>query len=67
MAIIDIDLVAAAEGKRRMTFRDRTDAGRRLAQALASHKDRNPAILALPRGGAPVAAEIAAALPRRSI
>jgi predicted phosphoribosyltransferase len=45
-----------------MPFRDRTEAGRRLAKALAAYKDRNPAVLALPRGGAPVAAEIAQAL-----
>ncbi len=45
-----------------MPFLDRADAGRRLARALASYKDRNPLVLALPRGGLPVAAEIAAAL-----
>ena len=45
-----------------MPFRDRTDAGRQLARALAAYHDRNPVILALPRGGVTVAAEIALAL-----
>jgi putative phosphoribosyl transferase len=45
-----------------MTFRDRLDAGRRLAKALSEYKGRNAVILALPRGGVPVAAEVAAAL-----
>ena len=45
-----------------MRFVDRADAGRRLAQALLSYRDREPVVLALPRGGLPVAAEIATAL-----
>lgn len=45
-----------------MTFRDRADAGRRLAKALASYKNRQAVVLALPRGGVPVAAEVAATL-----
>ena len=45
-----------------MSFKDRSDAGRKLAAALASYKDQQPVILALPRGGVPVAAEVAAAL-----
>lgn len=43
-----------------MPFKDRSDAGQRLATALAKYKDRDPVILALPRGGVPVAAEVAA-------
>jgi putative phosphoribosyl transferase len=45
-----------------MSFKDRSDAGRKLAKALAGYKDQRPVILALPRGGVPVAAEVAAAL-----
>jgi len=41
---------------------DRSDAGRRLAQALLTYKDQQPVILALLRGGVPVAAEVAAGL-----
>ncbi len=44
-----------------MPFKDRSDAGRQLAAALAEYKDKRPVILALPRGGVPVAAEVAAA------
>jgi putative phosphoribosyl transferase len=44
-----------------MPFRDRAEAGRKLASALAKYKDQHPAILALPRGGVPVAAEVVAA------
>lgn len=42
-----------------MLFDDREDAGRQLARALVKYKSRRPAILALPRGGVPVAAEVA--------
>jgi putative phosphoribosyl transferase len=45
-----------------MSFANRKDAGHRLAARLANYKDRHPVILAMPRGGVPVAAEVAAAL-----
>jgi predicted phosphoribosyltransferase len=45
-----------------MPFKNRKDAGRQLAVALADYRDQDPVILALPRGGVPVAAEVAAAL-----
>jgi predicted phosphoribosyltransferase len=45
-----------------MPFIDRTDAGRKLAKALTAYKSQTPVILALPRGGVPVAAEVATAL-----
>jgi predicted phosphoribosyltransferase len=45
-----------------MPFTDRSDAGRKLAATLSGYKDKRPVILALPRGGVPVAAEVAAAL-----
>jgi predicted phosphoribosyltransferase len=44
-----------------MAFQDRTDAGRQLAEALSKYKSRRPVILALPRGGVLVAAEVARA------
>lgn len=45
-----------------MPFIDRDDAGRQLSKALARYKDRKPIILALPRGGVPVAAKVAEVL-----
>ena len=45
-----------------MSFSNRQDAGRRLAKALEPYRTDKPIILALPRGGVPVAAEVAKAL-----
>ena len=45
-----------------MPFVNRSDAGRRLVHALMQYRADQPVVLALPRGGVPVAAEIAAAL-----
>lgn len=44
------------------SFRDREDAGRRLAKRLERYREENPIVLALPRGGVPVAYEISRAL-----
>jgi putative phosphoribosyl transferase len=43
-------------------FEDRGDAGRRLAERLASYADERPVVFALPRGGVPVGAEVARSL-----
>jgi len=46
-----------------MIYRDRTEAGKELATRLSAYKDRNDVlVLALPRGGVPVAFQVAQAL-----
>ncbi len=43
-------------------FRDRHDAGRRLAALLTRFRDEQPVVVGIARGGVPVAAEVARAL-----
>ena len=51
-----------------MIYRDRIDAGKQLAAWLADYADRDDVlVLALPRGGVPVAYEVAKPCARRSI
>jgi len=45
-----------------MIFRDREDAARRLAEALARYSGHNPLVLAIPRGAVPMAKIISDAL-----
>ena len=46
-----------------MRFSDRTDAGQQLASRLSDYRDRpDTIVLALPRGGVPVASEVAQSL-----
>ena len=42
-----------------MMFEDRADAGRQLARAVDAYRDEDPVVLGLPRGGVPVAFEVA--------
>lgn len=42
-----------------MFYKDRQDAGRRLAEKLIGYKDKNPVVIALPRGGVVTAFEVA--------
>ncbi|MFP5388530.1 MAG: phosphoribosyltransferase [Thermoleophilia bacterium] len=51
-----------SEGTQAGRFADRSDAGRRLAMRLLPLADQRPLVFGLPRGGVPVAEEVAALL-----
>jgi putative phosphoribosyl transferase len=53
---------AIPDNSRRALFDDRRDAGRQLAEAACDYAADDPIVLALPRGGVPVAYEVATAL-----
>ncbi len=55
----DPPLVLAEPGR---VFRDRADAGRQLAVLLRRFRREHPIVVGMPRGGVPVAAEVARAL-----
>ena len=47
---------------RQSVFQDRAEAGIRLAKRLTSYQDKDVVVFAIPRGGVPVAMEVAAGL-----
>jgi len=61
--IAEVDRIMFRANQRARTFRDRQDAGRELAEALLEERlEGELIVLGLPRGGVPVAYEVAAAL-----
>ena len=58
----DCEMRGVGQSEREIVFADRADAGRRLAGLLAPLRREQPVVLALPRGGVPVAAQVARAL-----
>lgn len=50
------------ESRQQIRFADRTDAGRQLGERLLPFAYENPLVIGLPRGGIPVAREVALAL-----
>ena len=55
MTIFDLDEFLSSQH----IFRDRTDAGAQLAERLGAYRGQDVLVLGIPRGGVPVAAEVA--------
>lgn len=59
---LDRHLAKSDSSKLQLPFANRSQAGKQLASALQQFRDTKPLVLALPRGGVPVAFEVAAGL-----